>query len=382
MKILIISTMQGFSWGGSEELWYTTARHALDEGCEVEVVVMKNKPLHQKLLALADKICVTFIGEREVVLPSLLKRVLCKFTGSQLKITERDRFTFLYERHYDLLLLSQGGAVDIAHIPDLSRFLKHTQLPYVILNHLVSDSMLLNDNQRKLLQPLFAKAKKICFVSKQNCLEFQRKIMIPMTDSIVVKNPVNLTDWAVQPWPKTEAVSMAIVARLDVHHKGHDLLLAVLQQPQWEGRIYKLHIYGIGPHEAYLKELIQFYRLENKVELMGHCSNIKSIWQQNQILLLPSRTEGLPLTIVEAMLCGRVVVSTNVGDSAILIEDGITGWVAESPTLEHIGAAMERAWQARVNWQQAGAKAYERAKEFVDPAPGKTLFNILQQSLQ
>jgi len=122
--------------------------------------------------------------------------------------------------------------------------------------------------------------------------------------------------------------------------------------------------------------------LENKVELKGHCSDIKKVWQQNQLLLLTSRTEGLPLTIIEAMLCGRAVVTNNVGDSAVLIEDGKNGWVAESVTVQHISVAMEKAWQARAQWQQAGVAAYEKAITFVDDAPGKTFLKLLQDNLQ
>ena len=373
--------MNGFSWGGSEELWYATAEQALEEGYLVDVVVMRNEPVHAKLFSLHEKTPVTFIAEREIVLPALWKRALCKLTGKPLQIAETDRFAFLELRSYDLLLVSQGSAVDVAHIPDLGRFLAHTKLPYVLVNHLVTDHMFLSDSQRVLLQHIFAKAKHICFVSDHNRVEFERNLLLSIKDAVLVKNPVNLRDPAVLPWPQHEAALMAIVARLDAHHKGHDLLLAVLHQPQWTDRNYKLRINGTGPHENYIRELIRFYDLENKVELMGHCNDIKTVWQHNQLLLLTSRTEGLPLTIVEAMLCGRAVVTTNVGDSAVLIEEGKNGWVAESATVQHVAAAMEKAWQARAQWQQAGAVAFEKVNAFVDPEPGKTLLNLMRQQL-
>lgn len=373
--------MKGFSWGGSEELWYATAQQALADGYEVEVVVMQNEPLHAKLIALQQKLPVTIIAERQIVLPALWKRILFKLSGKALPITETDRFAFLNQRSYDVLLVSQGSAVDAAHMPDLARFLQHTQLPYVIVNHLVSDDLFLNDAQRVLLQQIFAKAKQLCFVSAQNRNEFERKLLLSMQDAVLVKNPVNLQQKEILAWPQGDTATMAVVARLDANHKGHDLLLAVLQQPQWHERNYLLHIYGTGPHENYLRELIGFYGLGQKVKLMGHCSDIKQVWQQNQLLLLTSRTEGLPLTIIEAMLCGRAVVTTNVGDSAVLIEEGKNGWVAESATVQHIADALEKAWQAKAHWQEAGVAAYEKARAFVDREPGKTLLNIMQQSL-
>jgi len=371
--------MKGFSWGGSEELWYATAEQALANGYKVEVFVMQNEPLHPKLIALQQKLPVTIIAERTVVLPALWKRLVFKLIRKALPISETDRFVFLNERSYDLLLVNQGSAVDAVHMPDFARFLQHTQLPYVIVNHLVSDEMFLNDAQRVLLQQLFAKAKHLCFVSAQNKHEFERKLVQSLDDAVLVKNPVNLNERGIVNWPKHTVTTMAVVARLDVNHKGHDLLLAVLQQPQWKERNYKLNIYGVGPHETYLKELIQFYGLDAKVQLKGYCSDIKKLWQENELLVLTSRTEGLPLTIIEAMLCGRAVVATNVGDSAVLIEEGRNGWVAESATVQHIGNALEKAWEVKANWQEAGVAAYEIATAFVDEAPGKTLLNLMQQ---
>ncbi len=373
--------MKGFSWGGSEELWYSTVEEALANGYEVEVVVMQNEPLHAKLIALQQKLPVTIIAERTVVLPALWKRIVFKLIRKALPISETDRFFFLTDRSYDLLLVNQGSAVDAVHMPDFARFLQHTQLPYVIVNHLVSDDLFLNDAQRVLLQQIFAKAKQLCFVSAQNRNEFERKLLLSMKDAVLVKNPVNLQQKEILAWPVSDTAIMAVVARLDANHKGHDLLLAVLQQPQWRERNYQLHIYGTGPHENYLRELIGFYNLGQKVKLMGHCNDIKQVWQQNQLLLLTSRTEGLPLTIIEAMLCGRAVVTTNVGDSAVLIEEGKNGWVAESATVQHIAEALEKAWEAKAHWQAAGVVAYKKATAFVDEQPGKTLLKLMQQEL-
>jgi len=193
MKILFISTMKGFSWGGSEELWYATAEQALANGHEVEVVVMKNEPLHPKLMVLMQKLPVTFIVERKIVLPAVWKRIFYKLISKAMPIIEIDRFAFLNELQYDILLVSQGSAVDAVHMPDFAHYLQHTQLPYVIVNHLVSDDIFLNDNQRVILRYIFAKAKQLYFVSVQNKNNFERKLLLSMKEAKLVKNPVNLT---------------------------------------------------------------------------------------------------------------------------------------------------------------------------------------------
>ena len=57
--------------------------------------------------------------------------------------------------------------------------------------------------------------------------------------------------------------------------------------------------------------------------------------------MLPSRFEGLPLALVEAMLCPRPAVVTNVAGNTEVIEDGETGFVAAAPTAGHLDEAME-----------------------------------------
>ena len=83
---------------------------------------------------------------------------------------------------------------------------------------------------------------------------------------------------------------------------------------------------------------------------------------------MPSRFEGMPLTIVEAMFCGRPVVATNVGGIPELIKEGLTGFLA-APVLECFGDALERMWIRR-NWlQEMGRLAAESIREFMPADP-------------
>jgi len=65
------------------------------------------------------------------------------------------------------------------------------------------------------------------------------------------------------------------------------------------------------------------------------------------------------------MHCGRPAIVTDVAGNAELIEAGVTGFVAEAATEEHLHAALERAWDQRQNWQQIGAAAACAIRELV-----------------
>jgi glycosyltransferase involved in cell wall biosynthesis len=67
--------------------------------------------------------------------------------------------------------------------------------------------------------------------------------------------------------------------------------------------------------------------------------------------------EGNALSLIEAMLCGRICITTNVGRAAELIDDRESGFLAPAATAELIDTVLERAWQRRNDWQAMGQRA-------------------------
>ena len=87
------------------------------------------------------------------------------------------------------------------------------------------------------------------------------------------------------------------------------------------------------------------------------------------MLVLPSRAEGLPLALVEAMLCARPAVVTDVGGNAELCVDGETGFVAAAPAVSLLEQTLERAWNHRHEWQSMGTAARTRAERLIPIDP-------------
>ena len=111
------------------------------------------------------------------------------------------------------------------------------------------------------------------------------------------------------------------------------------------GRDWRLRLYGDGKDRKYLEELARHYAIAERVEFCGHIKDIRSIWEWNQLLVLPSRGEGTRLALIEAMLCGRAAVVTDVGGNSEWIEEGRTGFGAEAPTANSFGGgARKRVW--------------------------------------
>jgi glycosyltransferase involved in cell wall biosynthesis len=88
---------------------------------------------------------------------------------------------------------------------------------------------------------------------------------------------------------------------------------------------------------------------------------------------MPSRSEGTPLALVEAMICGRPSVVTDVGGNLEWVEEPRNGFIAEAPTVRSFGKALERAWMARDRWPSLGAAAREDALRRLEESRGELL---------
>jgi glycosyltransferase involved in cell wall biosynthesis len=126
--------------------------------------------------------------------------------------------------------------------------------------------------------------------------------------------------------------------------------------------------FGAGVNGQALRDLA--VRLgAGHVTFHGHVGDVASIWATHHALVLPSRTEGLPLALVEAMMCGRFGIVTSEGGTAEIVEDGRTGFVAAAARVAEFDAAMERAWAVRDEWPSIGLAAGTAVRTLVPADP-------------
>lgn len=268
----------------------------------------------------------------------------------------------------ELVCVSQGSIAD-----DLwfIKRLPQSGWSYVTLLHANAESIWPDDQRAAELVNLYRNARHAFFVSNGNRLLLETQLGVEMPRAEVVRNPFNVRRDAAPPWPGTaEPVRLACIGRLEPNAKGQDLLLRVLAREPWRSCPLTVSFFGKGDCEEGLRRLAQRLGLEDRVRFCGQVDDIEGVWAQHHALVLPSRFEGLPITIVEAMHCGRPVIVTDVAGNAEVVQDGITGFVAEAPTERHLQAALERAWEQRHNWEKIGKAAARAIRELVpaDPA--------------
>jgi glycosyltransferase involved in cell wall biosynthesis len=224
------------------------------------------------------------------------------------------------------------------------------------------------DDEAEQLAPPYGAAEKVFCVSRHNLDLLQRQIGTDLPRSRIICNPYRLPNSDPQWPPLANEFRMACVARLDATAKGQDLLLEALSRPRWRDRPVHVDFYGQGRCTRSLSRLAERLQVKN-VQFRGHSGDIATVWKEHHLLLLPSRYEGTPLTLIEAMWCGRPAVVTDVGGNAELCLEGVTGFVAPVPTADLFDEAMERAWTQRTNWQSLGQAARHRVESLLPPDP-------------
>jgi glycosyltransferase involved in cell wall biosynthesis len=344
--------MIGNPWGGSEYLWSQAALRLAKNGTNICANVFRWPEVPEEIQALRRAGCRL---TRRTNPQSLKKRILRK-------LLDQTEYLWLDLVKPDLVVISQGGNCDDAGW--LWACIKR-QLPFVVITHAILPHRIPHSH----FGDAYRRAKAVFFVSRSSLELMQLQLTTLFTKAKVIWNPFNVNYHVHLPWPSTEPTfKLACVAQLNPSKKGQDILFVVLNQEKWRRRPIEITLFGDGNRRKYLEELKQLLKVEH-IAFRGFVRDVESIWAEHHALILPSRIEGMPLTLVEAMLCGRPCIVTDVGGNTELIEDNVSGFVACAPNKECVDEAMERAWARRREWQIIGEAAARRVRAVVPPDP-------------
>jgi glycosyltransferase involved in cell wall biosynthesis len=376
-RILFVSTMDGFAWGGSEELWSQTALRLAVEGYPVSASLPEWTPLHRRVLDVMERGLEVWFRPTQY---SLRKHVWHRLTAGHKTLSALELQRLVTARPPGLVVFSDGGPFPPI---DLLEVCTATGLPFVTIGHANGDWARPVDTLAERYRTVLRAALRCYFVSEANLRLAEKQIGCELPRAEVVRNPFNVNFNASPPWPRLgrdDELHLACVARLEPWAKGQDILFEVLKEPAWATRHWRLHLYGDGPMRGGLERLAHRFGLSDRVVFEGHVA-VEEIWLSNHVLVMPSRFEGLPLAIIEAMLCGRPVVATDVAGHAEVIEDGVTGFLADAPTAGSVANALERFWARRAEAEEIGAAASKRIRQLVPPDPVRIFSDKIKEIL-
>jgi GalNAc-alpha-(1->4)-GalNAc-alpha-(1->3)-diNAcBac-PP-undecaprenol alpha-1,4-N-acetyl-D-galactosaminyltransferase len=181
---------------------------------------------------------------------------------------------------------------------------------------------------------------------------------------ILIPNPVKLPTLQEETPYLPSTPTVITVGRLS-NVKGHDLLIRAFAKVKDRFPDWILLILGEGSQRAELEKLLISLNLQERVLLPGAVKNPYDYYRKAELFVLPSRYEGLPNALIEAMVSGLPVVATNCSAGvAEVICDGVDGILVPTEDVDLLSEAMGYLMADPDLRRQLGGKAAEVSKRY------------------
>ena len=164
--------------------------------------------------------------------------------------------------------------------------------------------------------------------------------------------------------------------------KDHLTLLKAFKHLNHEYPEWSLHLIGQDFQDDYSKSIVNYIKeaqLSKSVFVYGSCPDIRAILSQCDIAVLPSKSEGLPLALVEYGLAKRPTIATNVGDCNLVISNESEGILIEPQNSSVLKTAIKIYINTPEKAKLAGEQLNLKVKaEFSKQAAIKKIVNVYQ----
>lgn len=111
--------------------------------------------------------------------------------------------------------------------------------------------------------------------------------------------------------------------------KGFDLLIDSFKIFSESIEDWKLNIFGVGPDKEKLQKKVVEYGLEERILFPGNTDSTKREFLLSSVFLLPSRWEGMPMIVLEALEMGVPIISFNITAMEPLVTNGVEGFIVD-----------------------------------------------------
>jgi glycosyltransferase involved in cell wall biosynthesis len=187
----------------------------------------------------------------------------------------------------------------------------------------------------------------------------------------ILPNPYDLERFRIlggehveHPWFADKKIPVVLsVGRLS-EQKGFDILVSAFAGVVSETEC-RLLILGDGPERSKLEGKIRDLRLTNAVDMPGREDNPWKYMMRSSLFVLPSRWEGWPSALMEAMICGLPVITTNCpGGGKEMVEDGERGLIVQMDNIEELREGILKLLRDSEVCANLSARAYKYAQKY------------------
>lgn len=165
---------------------------------------------------------------------------------------------------------------------------------------------------------------------------------------------------------RTDALILSCIGRFS-REKGQDILLDAIHAACLRHLDYQLVFAGDGPEEGQAKRWVRDKDLSDRVVFLGHLDDVSLVYSATDLLVVPSRSEGVPNVVLEAFSRSIPVVATPVGALPEMITESGAGWLAEDVSSNSLSQAIDHATSNLSTFNSVGQRGLAYAKASFNP---------------
>lgn len=168
------------------------------------------------------------------------------------------------------------------------------------------------------------------------CLRKKLHLILNGVDIVDIASVSNIAD-EIADWKVHDYFVIGYIGQL-IYRKGLDVLLKALAKIDL--REWRLAIIGDGPEKSELVKLVHNLKLERQVKFFGFRKDRISFLRGFDVFVLPSRLEGVPRCVMEAMATSVPVVASDIPGCRDLIEQDLTGLLFKPDDVDELCQAI------------------------------------------
>jgi glycosyltransferase involved in cell wall biosynthesis len=211
----------------------------------------------------------------------------------------------------------------------------------------------------------------------------------PRERTVMITNAVDAADFACgegraalrAAWGiPVDATLASAIGRLSPE-KGQDVLVEAFARIATERPTLHIALAGDGPERATLEARVRALGIADRVHFLGHQHAVGRVYAASDFMVLPSRSEGMPNALLEAMATRTAAIATRVGGVPEVAVDGENAWLVPSEDPDAMASALRDAHDRPDERARRADRAYTFVTENLSPARRADRFVALYREL-
>lgn len=213
-------------------------------------------------------------------------------------------------------------------------------IPLIVAEHYVSADLEITDEQLNRIRAIYRQAYAVIACCDENRILLQQKFGLHAKRQVVVRYGITLREGGSRPEMAPENIRAIITARL-TQRKGIDVLIrAVAALPLEIRKRIRFTVVGDGEEETTLKQMAENLGVTEVINFLGWSNDVETLLRSHDLFILPSRSEGQPIALMEALSAGLPCIASAVSGIPELLGEGSHGDLVPVDDPESLCAAI------------------------------------------